>query len=51
MKKVYFVEWKDSWLLPYSTVVKAKDKAQAWAKVRRRHPLSTKQIVRIEEVD
>lgn len=48
-KKVFFVEWKDSWTLPYSTIVRANDAAQAWAKVRRRHPFTTRRLISITE--
>ena len=50
-KKVYFVRWECGWHLPYSAVVKAKDKEHAWRKVKRQHPFSTERVVSIEEFD
>lgn len=49
-QKIYLVEWKDSWLFAKSDMVKAKDKEHAWRKIKRRHPFSTSQIVRVTEV-
>lgn len=49
-QKIYLVEWKDSWYLPKSDMVKAKDKEYAWRKIKRRHPFSTNQIVSVTEV-
>lgn len=48
-KKMFFVEWRDSWDILHSSLVRAKDKAHAWAKIRIRHPFSTRRLIDITE--
>lgn len=50
MKRIYLVEWKDSWYSTHSDIVRARDKAHAWSKTKWRHPFSTYQIISITEL-
>lgn len=36
-QKIYLIEWHCNWSLSHSDIIKAKDKAQAWTKLRWRH--------------
>ena len=51
-KKIYLIKWECGWGLSHSDIVKAKDKAQAWTKLKWRHPFETvSRIISITELD
>ena len=53
MKKIYKVEWCCAWGIPHSDIVKAKDPAQAWSKIKFKHPFNTinGHDIRISEIN
>ena len=51
MRKIYLIEWKCDWGLSHSDIIKAKDKAGAWTKLKWRHPFSVSRLISITELD
>ena len=49
-KKMYQVEWLDSWGVPYADLIYAKDPVHAWKKIKRQHPFTANCFIRILEL-
>ena len=51
MQKSYMIEWSDNWGIIYKDLIYARDKVDAWKKIKRRHPFTAKRLWSIEEID
>ena len=49
-KKIYQIEWWDSWGVTYAELIYAKDPVRAWKKIKREHPFTTHRFRHISEL-
>lgn len=46
-RKIYLVEWQDEFGGYNSDIIKAKDPAEAWGKIRKRYPITSKCVLKV----
>ena len=49
-KKIYLIEGRCGWGLFHSDIIKAKDEANAWTKLRWKHPFDVERLINITKI-